>query len=533
MTETVTGTDRSNGVSWSELLETDSHPVSEVLTRVAPMPPGNTRVPAAAYTSRAWHDLEVERLWSRVWQMACLEEDIPEVGDHLVYDIAHLSFVVVRTGADEIRAFNNACLHRGRLLKEGPGRGATNLRCPFHGWSWNLDGSLKEIPCEWDFPELDKGLLDLPQARVGTWQGFVFINPDPAAEPLEAFLEGLDEHFATLPFTKRVKRAHVRKIMPVNWKACQEAFMEAYHVVATHPTLMDDLGDANSAYDVFGNFSRAVSPHAVPSPHLANMAHHEHPEDARHFARWRHPMNGHVYTRGVAAADGTALVEVTDRNGDLSVFDHRGTWIEGPLLQADPHMCIWIGGPLLEGMDQVPLMVTDSSGGVVEARTGAAEARRAQLRRRWGDKLDVDGFSDAEMIDAIFYSVFPNLSPWGPFNELFYRFRPHGDNPDECIFEIMFFPPWPDDETRPPPSAVTELGIDDDWSLAPEMGPAFKIFQQDSLNLPLVQKGLKAQQAQEVVFASYNESKIRHFWELMGQWLDLEGQPVSIRSTAD
>ena len=531
MTETVTGKDRSNGVSWAELLDDDSHPVSPVLRRESPMPPGNTVIPAAAYTSRQWHDMEVDRLWSRVWQMACLEEEIPEVGDYHVYEIAHLSFLIVRTAPDEIKAFNNACLHRGRLLRDEPGKGAKNLRCAFHGWCWNLDGSLKEIPCEWDFPNVDQTTLDLPEAKVGTWQGFVFINPDRDAAPLADFLHGLDEHFELLPFTKRHKRAHIRKIMPVNWKACQEAFMEAYHVVATHPTLMEDLGDANSAYDVFGNFSRAVSPHAVPSPHLANMPAHDHPEDAKHFTRWRHPMNGHIYQRLETGDDGTALVEVTDLDGNVSIFDHEGRWQNGPMTQADPHLCLWVGGLNFPGMDDVPLMVSlprEGDGGLAGTRARIAAGARAMHAKKWGDQLDVEAFSDAEMIDAIFYSVFPNLSPWGPFSELFYRFRPHGDNPDECIFEIMFFPPWPDDETRPPPAEPIDLGIDDDWSLAPAMGGAMKIFQQDSYNLPRVQRGLKAQERQEVVFASYNEAKIRHFWSLMYEWLEIGETSVEV-----
>ncbi len=528
MTETITGTDRSNGISWQELLGQDTHPVSDALRKVSPMPPGNTRIPAAAYTSKQWHDMEVDRLWSRVWQLACLEDEIPEVGDYQVYDIAHLSFLIVRTAPDEIKAFNNACLHRGRQLREEPGKGAKNLRCAFHGWCWNLDGSLKEIPCEWDFPEVDMTQLDLPEALVGTWQGFVFINPDRDAAPLADFLEGLDEHFSLMPFTKRYKRAHIRKIMPVNWKACQEAFMEAYHVVATHPTLMDDLGDANSSYDVYGNFSRAVSPHAVPSPHLANMPSYDHPEDGKHFARWRHPMNGHIYQRLDTAKDGTAPVEVTDLDGNVSIFDHNGRHQDGPMTQADPHMCLWIGGQTPEEMLDLPLLLPNPPEGTDNPRGWIADQKREMVKGQWGEQIDVESFSDAEMIDAMYYSVFPNISPWGPFSELFYRFRPNGDNPDECIFEIMFFPPWPDDDTRPAPAEPHDLGVDDDWSLAPQMGPAFKIFQQDSLNLPKVQRGLKSQEQQEVILASYNEAKIRHFWQHMYDWLEIGETPIEI-----
>jgi nitrite reductase/ring-hydroxylating ferredoxin subunit len=83
--------------------------------------------------------------------------------------------LLVRTAPDEIKAYRNACLHRGRKLRETHGRGAINLRCAFHGWCWNNDGSLKEIPCEWDFPDIDTADYDLPEAKVDTWQGFVYL----------------------------------------------------------------------------------------------------------------------------------------------------------------------------------------------------------------------------------------------------------------------------------------------------------------------------------------------------------------------
>ena len=522
MTETTTGTDRSAGVAYSRLLDADTHPVRGVFRRESPMTPGNLRVPASVYHSRAFHDLEVERLWSRVWQLACLEDDIPHVGDHHVYDIASLSFLVVRTGPEEFKAFRNACLHRGRLLRPNHGKGLHDLRCAFHGWCWNLDGSLKEIPCQWDFPDVDPADCSLPEALVDTWHGFVFINPDRGAKPLAEFLRGLDEHFAPLPFERRQKTAHVRKVMPVNWKVCQEAFMESYHVVATHPTLLSQLGDANSRYDVYENFSRAVSPQGIPSPHLADRPEWGPLPEPLEFARYRHPMSGHVYERHV---DGT--VRIVDHRGTASVFDEDANWISGPLTNADPHLCKWIGGPILPGMETVPHRKATPPEGV-EGRPWLAEQARSAIRQEWGSLIDVDGISDAEMIDSIFYSVFPNWSPWGIFSPLFYRFRPDGDDPESCIFEVMLFTPAPDPERRPPPAPVTDLGPDDDWSLAPELGSTCKIFQQDSLNLPLVQRGLHAQERQQVVFSSYQESKIRHFYSRLFEWLDI-GTDVEIR----
>jgi phenylpropionate dioxygenase-like ring-hydroxylating dioxygenase large terminal subunit len=200
--------------------------------------------------------------------MACREEEILAVGDSTLYDIAGTSIVVVRTAPDVIKAYYNACLHRGRPIRDYPGNLA-ELRCPYHGFAWSLDGELQHIPCQWDFPHVKPGEWRLPELQVGTWGGFVFVNMDPKAEPLETYLGDLTWHFRRWPLEDRYKQAHVAKILPLNWKAAQEAFMESYHVVTTHPELLPTIGDANSQYDAFGNFSRAITANATPSPHLA------------------------------------------------------------------------------------------------------------------------------------------------------------------------------------------------------------------------------------------------------------------------
>src|SRR5690348_16941912 len=100
----------SKSPSYQKLLDTDTHPVPEVLRRCSPLDAAPTEIPIERYISREFFDLEVERLWKRVWQMACREEDIPNVGDNIVYDIAGMSFIVVRIGPDQFKAYYNACL---------------------------------------------------------------------------------------------------------------------------------------------------------------------------------------------------------------------------------------------------------------------------------------------------------------------------------------------------------------------------------------------------------------------------------------
>ncbi|HEU4430448.1 MAG TPA: Rieske (2Fe-2S) protein, partial [Myxococcota bacterium] len=209
---------RSPGISWQALLDTDTRPVPEILRLESPVRLGDHDLSIDRYVDPAYHAREVEKLWSRVWQFACREEHIPEVGDHVVYDIANLSFVVVRVAPTQIKAFVNACLHRGRRLKDHDGR-CSELRCPYHGFTWQLDGRFKRAPAaDWDFPQLEREKFSLPEARVGTWAGFVMINPDPNAEPLEKFLGEAIPHYARWDLGNRYVEVHVAKIIEANWK---------------------------------------------------------------------------------------------------------------------------------------------------------------------------------------------------------------------------------------------------------------------------------------------------------------------------
>jgi phenylpropionate dioxygenase-like ring-hydroxylating dioxygenase large terminal subunit len=231
---------------------------------------GSGDVSYDAYLSPEYAAREEERMWPEVWQMACRLEQIPKPKDFIVYDIADTSILVVRQNDGGVKAFINSCRHRGMQLAKSETRGhAPVIRCPFHGWTWDAKGDLMAIPCSWDFPHVDKAAFGLDAVHVDVWGGFVFVCLAETPPPLRAYLEVIPDLDLPLPMERRHIAYHVQKVLPANWKIASEAFLEAYHVLATHPEGLAFAGDANCQYDVYGkNVSRFLHTIGFRSPHL-------------------------------------------------------------------------------------------------------------------------------------------------------------------------------------------------------------------------------------------------------------------------
>lgn len=265
------GDARCEGTSYQDLLDNETVPVPAYLRENSNPHMGDDDIDMARWISREFHDKEKEKLWPKVWQMACREEDIPEVGDHHIYEIINQSVIVARTSENEIKGFINSCLHRGRLLRDCDGH-ASEFVCPFHGATWDLNGEFKGIPCQWDFKHFEQKDMRLPQVKVDVWGGFIFINFDDNAAPLLEYLKPLPDHFARFPLQEYYKGAHVQRVVKCNWKVGAEAFMESFHTLETHSEILTFTGDANSQYDTFGDHvSRSVTPMGIASPHRPHV----------------------------------------------------------------------------------------------------------------------------------------------------------------------------------------------------------------------------------------------------------------------
>lgn len=278
------GAARAPGSTLHEQLLADPTPPPAPLLIESPAFLGDADVPYTNYTSPEYAAAEYAHMWSRTWQWACHVDHLAESGDFIVYDIGHLSALLVRTDDGEIKAYDNACMHRGTQLR-GPGSCgfAKQLTCPFHGWTYSLDGALVDVPDRWDFPHVGDESHRLTEVPVDVFAGFVWVNFDPDAAPLAEYLGVLPEHFAHYEFEDRYIETHVRKRLPCNWKAAVEAFLEAYHVRETHAT--GQLGDeVTTQYDIFEpNVSRFIHTTGLDSPQ--RPAPRSEPEILAHMTR--------------------------------------------------------------------------------------------------------------------------------------------------------------------------------------------------------------------------------------------------------
>jgi len=182
--------------------------------------------------------LEQEAIFERTWQLAGHISDLGEPGSYLTADVVDQPVLVVRDHDGEIRAFRNVCRHRGSRLLSGSGECGKAIRCLYHGWTYRLDGRLIGVPEGREIDGLDKSRLGLHQVRAEVFCGLIFVNLDPAAEPLGDRLAGLGERLARydLPRLKRFGKGG--DVQPANWKVVVENYIEGYHIPIAHPSLM-------------------------------------------------------------------------------------------------------------------------------------------------------------------------------------------------------------------------------------------------------------------------------------------------------
>ena len=207
-------------------------------------------LPSSWYYSEEIYALEKERIFCREWLCAAREEQLPGPGDFRILDVVGESIILVRNRQGALRAFYNVCRHRGaRLCRtdetvpagmavQGGVVGGRSILCPYHQWSYDLDGRLVAAPHLGNVPGFDKSTIALYPAGVECWGGFVFVNLTPAeAQPFAAQLGEIPERTRRYPLADLRIGHSITYVVAANWKAICENYNECYHCGGVHPEL--------------------------------------------------------------------------------------------------------------------------------------------------------------------------------------------------------------------------------------------------------------------------------------------------------
>lgn len=435
-------------------------------------------ISVARYTDPKFLELEFEKLWSKVWQVAARVDAIPEVGDYFVYDIGYRSVLLVRTDANTIKAYHNVCPHRGTALGQGCGHfDEGRIKCPFHGWRWTLEGQIQFVLEREQFRggELRDSDVALKEINSVIFAGFIFINFDANPIPFDDFIAPVRTVIEDLAI------GHMRhywwKAIPVesNWKIAQEAFFETYHVPETHPQLEKAGEEAVRAMrNDFEYAHRNVVYENFPFGH------------GRFFAGKKSPMAGHV---------NDVKEDPVDTMADRLQLLVDG--MDAMVLQEDVDLVRSLKGkPIPEG--------SSLGGEYVKALYSTAAAQGRPMPKPTPEILGMWG-------GEIF--LYPNLMilPQAG-NAMIYRVIPDAVDSNKCTFEIMSTRTLPA-ATKPPRATITPV------TDLTDPKQVLQIPRQDLGNIPRIQKGLRSKAIRHIWLAEDQEKMILNMHQELDRYL--------------
>lgn len=217
-------------------------------------------LPAEAYTSKEWFDLEMKYIFSTTWQFAGFVEDIVNQGDYISVQAGLNNIFIVKGRDNRLRAFHNMCRHRGTQLLRAVGKAQKAITCPYHDWTYDLEGKLVSIPKkEEEFPDLcDKELhecgLNLHQASVDIFKGMLFVHPDKDAPSIMEFFGEVEPYLGPhvveelVEYSENENEPFYAKEIKANWKIIVENYIDHYHLAHLHEGTLDMYDHANAEF---------------------------------------------------------------------------------------------------------------------------------------------------------------------------------------------------------------------------------------------------------------------------------------------
>lgn len=430
------------------------------------------------YISPEFAKLENDKLWCVSWHWACREEELKKIGDYLVYDFADQSVILVLT-SNGIEAFHNVCPHRGRRLLSGRGK-ITKFHCLFHAWQWDLHGNNTRVldAEQWQgCPNMSAEDVAMARVHVATWAGFVFINLSENPEPFEAFIKPAPRYLDILRM-EDMRYCYYKEIkVNCNWKVAQEAFMESYHVWGTHPQFL--LNNDEKNYGVaHGKHGKHVWEYELPPGSPSRRLN-------------KTPLTPEELQESYANLMGTTFADQLGFGEGDGQFSSRAMKAASAAARALPK-----GTPIDKVMEAATLAMKE-----------AAEEEGAYFPMIPKEHLKELGAD---------WNIFPNLGiiP-GADGTLIVRARPDPDdynNPEKCILNMISLIHW--GKGKIPPFVIDDVY---DWENQKELIP--KLFQQDLINMPNVQRGMHSKGLKGLRPNPVQEVQVTNFHKVINHYL--------------
>ena len=190
-------------------------------------------MPTSVYTSEDFVEAELKHVFSKDWYCVGRADALSKTGDYVTAELAGQPIAVLRDADHQLRAMSNVCLHRMSTLLQGRGNAKT-IVCPYHAWTYNLDGKLRGAPAMSQNDAFCKDHYRLPQVRCEEWLGWVFVCLDPGAEPVSVQLAEVADMIAAYDMTNYSESFYEEHVWDTNWKVLAENFMESYHLPVCH-----------------------------------------------------------------------------------------------------------------------------------------------------------------------------------------------------------------------------------------------------------------------------------------------------------
>jgi phenylpropionate dioxygenase-like ring-hydroxylating dioxygenase large terminal subunit len=438
-----------------------------------------SRYSTEAYTCENYARAERDRLWRKVWLQVGRVEDVADAGSFITFDILDDSLLIVRNRDNEIKAFHNVCPHRGRRLVDTPqgARNASGQRsrffCGFHGWQFSLDGDNTHIPHREDWQGALQGCDGLSTVQCDTWGGWIWINMDPACEPLRDYLEPAASMLD--PFQLQNMRCRWRKWgeFECNWKVALEAFNETYHVQTTHPEF--------NQYGQFRGWAKAQG---------------------------KHSNIGYDTAKGMDENQSAKLRIGTEKDPRISTAEMQNfTWEKA-------------------NTNTTRTLVDAANRLVDELPEGTAPD---QVLKHWLESARRDDAArgvvwpevDPKHVGAsgTAWQVFPNFQIGHAVNNMLcYSARPSGYDPNKCIFEAAVYELYPAGE-----EPTTQ------WEYCEPTAEAWcHVLAQDFSNMAAVQKGMRSLGFSGPKPNPYSERATLNFHRNLARYMGI-GAPVKLK----